>query len=105
MSETIYIGSGKEKTFPDGGQVINASIELDGIKALFEQYGYTSKSRKKILKIKIQKRKTIGNYGETHGISVDTWKPDSSQQAGSGGQSSQNDTHGGYDAFDDDIPF
>lgn len=83
-AEKIYIGSGKEKTFTSGGSVINASVCLDGLKGYFEKYGFTTKGGKHMLKINISKRKDPGTYGETHSITIDTWKPDTPQQGTDG---------------------
>lgn len=74
--EKIYMGSAIEKTFPDGGSIINVHLKLDGIAGLFEKYGYTSKNGEKRIKLNISTRRNIGTYGETHNITVDTWTPD-----------------------------
>ena len=42
MNDKIYIGSGREKTFDNGGSIINITIGLDGIKEYFEKYGFTT---------------------------------------------------------------
>jgi hypothetical protein len=82
---------------------------LNGIKELFDKYGFTSsKTGKKILKLKVGRRKSVGNYGETHTLTVDTWKPDSANGGGGGVYGNSHDQQPGDDAFDDlddSIPF
>lgn len=81
MADRIYVGSGKEKTFPDGGSSISVSLTLDGIKEYFEKYGFTTEKGKHILKLKIGRRREVGKYGETHTVEVDTWKPEQTRQS------------------------
>jgi|WetSurMetagenome_2_1015567.scaffolds.fasta_scaffold02367_13 hypothetical protein len=78
-TEKIYVGSGKEHKFPDGGSSIKVSVCLDGLGKLFEQYGYTTKSGKKYLNLIVQTRREPGQYGETHSVTIDTWKPPEKQ--------------------------
>jgi hypothetical protein len=76
MADKIYLGSGKEKTFDDGGSVISVHLKLDGMAEYFKEYGYTSASGEKRIKLNIGTRRNIGDYGETHSVVLDTWKPD-----------------------------
>jgi len=79
MSEKIYVGNGKKKTFQDGGSVINIMLSLDGIKEHFENYGFTTDQGKKKLKLVLSERKEIDQYGNSHYLTVDTWKPEQQQ--------------------------
>ena len=92
MSEKIYIGSGKEKIFDNGGSVINCMITLDGLAQIFKDHGFTTQNGVKKLKLIIGKRREIDQYGNSHYVQIDTWKPD--QQ-----------TAPPTDKFEDDIPF
>lgn len=76
--EHIYCGSAKERTF-ENGSVINVSLTLNGMAELFEKYGFTTESGKKIIKLKIGRRREVGKYGETHTVEIDTWKPGQEQ--------------------------
>ncbi len=76
MNEKIYIGNGKEKTFDNGGSIINITIGLDGIKEYFEDYGFTTDQGKKKLKLVVSKRREADQYGNTHSVTVDTFKPE-----------------------------
>ena len=93
MSEKIYIGNGRQKTFQDGGSIINLTIDLNGIKDHFEKYGFTTDAGKKKLKLVVQKRREIDQYGNSHYITVDTWKPEQQQAPPPA------------EEFEDDIPF
>jgi len=93
MSEKIYIGSGKEKHFNDGGSVINLTIGLDGIAQYFKDYGFTTDQGKKKLKLIVSKRREIDQYGNSHYVTVDTWKPEQQQAPPPA------------EEFEDDIPF
>ncbi len=95
MSEKIYIGNGKEKHFNDGGSVINLTIGLDGIAQYFKDYGFTTDQGKKKLKLVVQKRREIDQYGNSHYVCIDQFKPDSSK--------SNNSSHNTND--DENIPF
>lgn len=99
MSETIYCGSGKEHTFHDGGSIITVDLTLDGLKDLFQKYGYTDRSGKKHIKLKVQQRRQIGKYGETHSVSIDTFKPDPNRT------NIQSNQQTGSQPFEEDIPF
>ena len=62
MTEKTYLKcSAKEKIFANGGSVLNI-----GIKAHTNERGY--------LNLNISKRNEVGQYGDTHSISLDTWK-------------------------------
>jgi hypothetical protein len=67
--EKIYVGSGKEKF--DGDQVA-ISICLSDVPKdwMFEYNG------KKYVKLIVQKKKEIDQYGKTHYVAIDTFKPE-----------------------------
>lgn len=91
MNDKIYIGNGKEKTFDNGGSVINCMITMDGLAQIFKDHGFTTQNGVKKLKLIIGKRREIDQYGNSHYVQIDTWKPD--QQATAPAQT------------EDDIPF
>jgi len=122
MAEHIYIGSGKEKTFQNGGSVISISLEIDELERIYEAYGFKTKSGKRYVRLTVGKRREVGKYGETHTLEVDTWKPDQNAQGSQQSQSNgagyqkrpQNANTGASRAdtgdqeppdFPDDIPF
>lgn len=117
MADKIYMGSGKEKTFDDGGSVISVHLSLEKIGEYFKDYGYTSASGEKRIKLNIGSRREIGTYGETHTVVLDTWKPDSAGNPFEGENNAGNNSvnsqpvievhQGGGGNFDNesDIPF
>lgn len=82
----IFIGSGKKKEFSNGGSIINASICVDDLLQHAEEFQTVSNGNgKKYIKLKIGSRKQADNFGNTHFIEIDTWKPEPQQ----GGASAQ----------------
>ena len=88
-NEKIYVGSGIEKF--DGG-LVEATICLSDItknasEHIFEYEG------KKYIKVKVQKKKNgADQYGKTHFVEVNTWKPEPK-------------TETPVETTDDDLPF
>lgn len=113
MADHIYCGSGKEKTFADGGSIITVTLNVDELLANYEQYGFTTNAGKRTIKVKVGRRKNVGQYGETHTVEIDTFKPQSTQGAsnGNGYQNRQGSlskplsgTPEGVPDFDDSTP-
>lgn len=69
MSDNIFIGSGQEKF---GGNLVEGSICLSDI----PKEHITEYKGKKYLKIKVQRKREPDQYGKTHSISVNTFKPE-----------------------------
>jgi predicted methyltransferase len=74
--ERIYVGSGVEKF---DGDLVNASVCLSDIKEnasehIFEYNG------KKYIKLKVVKKQNTDEYGKTHYVEVDTWKPEAKKE-------------------------
>lgn len=67
--EKIYVGKGVSKF--DGDQVA-CSICLSEIpkEHMFEYDG------KKYVKVIVQKKREVDQYGKTHYVAIDTWKPE-----------------------------
>ena len=74
--EKIYIGTGTEKVFKDGSSLINITLSLDGLKDHFENYGFTTQQGKKKLGITVSRRKEPDQYGHTHKVILNTFKPE-----------------------------
>ena len=73
----IYVGSGKEKF---DGNLIDVSINLSKISGASKDYIFEY-GGDKFIKLKVVKKKEIDEYGKSHYIEVDTWKPESSATA------------------------
>lgn len=90
MSERIYCGNGKEKRFPDGGSIVTITVDLDTLIREFPNYGFTTDAGKRKIRLKVGQRREVDQYGNSHLVEVDTWKPDIGQggaQQGQGGRS------------------
>jgi uncharacterized membrane protein len=81
MENKIYCGSGKEIKFQNGGSLVKLSLCLSDIPDEFVKL--SEKNGKKYVTLKLTSRKSIDNYGNTHSVEVDTWKPDSTQATAS----------------------
>ena len=70
MSETkekIYVGSGIEKF---DGNLIQQTICLSDLRDNAKDY----------IKLKTVKKREVDQYGKTHYVEVDTWKPEKKKQ-------------------------
>jgi|TARA_R110002072_G_scaffold19198_1_gene71510 hypothetical protein len=69
MEEKIYVGSGTEKF---DGNLVSCSLCLSDLPSehIFEYNG------KKYIKLNVQKKKQADEYGKTHYVAIDTWKPE-----------------------------
>jgi len=68
--EKIYVGSGVEKF--DGDQV-EFSLNLTRLKA--EAHRIFEYNNEKFIKLKVCKKRETDQYGKTHSVQVDTFKP------------------------------
>ena len=76
--DKIYVGSGKEKF---EGSLINITINLSKITKTSKDYIFEYDGNK-YLKLKVVKKKDgADEYGKSHYVEVDTWKPSSSATA------------------------
>ena len=105
MSEQkTYIGSGKIRTFDNGGSIIKWSSPIDELEkaiAIQRAQGETW------ININICERKEPSEKGMTHYGVLDTWKPDpnKSQQPQSNTQSNAHTSAPDLDDMDSSIPF
>jgi hypothetical protein len=121
MSDKIYVGNGKTIN-TKYGDYLKITVDLDSLIREFENYGFTTNAGKRKIKLDIPKRREPDNYGNTHAVTIDTWKPDDSQPSGytnnsSGSQQSGFKPSGGFNPqgrynsspaasdFKDNIPF
>lgn len=96
--DKIFCGSGKKREFNNGGSITQVMFNLDVLNKYFEQYGFTTDQGKKMIKVDVATlRNGPDQYGKTHSVSIDTWKPDNQQQ--------QAPPSGNNQGFQDDPPF
>lgn len=73
--EKIYCGSAKTIN-TKYGEIVSASLNFDVLEQAVIDYGFKKKNGEQIVKIKIQERKSPDNFGNTHVVIVDTFKPE-----------------------------
>jgi len=102
MADKIYCGSGKEKTFENGGSIISISVALEDYPKEF----LTEYNGKRYLRLDVCRKREIDQYGKSHYVSVNTWQPDAqqSQSRPTAQPASGHNTTAQAD-FEDDIPF
>ena len=75
MTNHVYCGNGKEKFFNNGGSIIEVMIDVDDLARNFNEYGFTTQAGKRKMRIKVCKSREIDQYGNTHYVEIDTWRP------------------------------
>ena len=75
--DKIYVGSGKEMF---EGSLVNTSINLSKINRNAKDYIFEY-GGDKFIKLKVVKKKETDEYGKSHYVEVDTWKPEGSATA------------------------
>jgi len=124
MENKIYCGSGKEITFQTGGSIIIITIDIDTLQRFFKEHGFTTQQGKKKMKMNVSKRIETDQYGNTHSVRINTWKPDpiqfptQQQQQPQQNQQQRPQPSGGFesykppsgpvnnnDGYTDEIPF
>tara|TARA_R110002073_G_scaffold312716_1_gene484286 strand:+ start:174 stop:446 length:273 start_codon:yes stop_codon:yes gene_type:complete len=70
--EKIYVGSGVEKF---DGDLVQTSVCLTDITNNAKDFIFEYEG-KKYIKLKVVKKRETDQYGKTHYVEVDTWKPE-----------------------------
>lgn len=81
MADKIYVGNGKERTFDNGGSVITITVDVDALINACKDYGFTTEAGKRKIRLKVAQRREIDQYGNSHLVEVDTWKPEQGRQS------------------------
>lgn len=76
MADKIYCGNGKEKKFEGGGSIISVTLDMDLLIKEYNNHGYVAQMGGRKLRIDISTRRTVGEYGDTHSVTLNTWHPD-----------------------------
>ena len=72
MADTVYLNcKTSEKTFPDGGSLLNCRVKAEVLAAFLEQHTGADGW----LRLTIKRRKAVGQFGDTHSVVLDTFKP------------------------------
>lgn len=78
MSENVKIYCGSGKAFGNYGQ-IGISLCLDDLPS---DYVTTSKNGKRYINLKLSPKQGTDQYGKTHYLEVDTWRPEKKSSFG-----------------------
>ena len=75
----IYVPkcSAKSHTFQNGGEIIKIAFHADTLAEFVKNHA----NEKGFVNFIVGKRREVGNYGETHTVMLDTWKPSGSPAA------------------------
>lgn len=95
-------GSSKEITFSNGGSVINLDLKIEG--KLFGSKGEILPNEAGYVKVKLSKLDKPDQYGNTHSIVENDWKPSKDQPA-KAQPSSPVPAKAKVGASTDDLPF
>ena len=77
-TEKIYVGNGVEKF---DGDLVQFSLNLTKLKQEAGDYIFDGKTGDKFITLKVvKKRNGADEYGKTHYIEVDTWKPEAKKE-------------------------
>ena len=76
MSDKIYVGNGKERKFDNGGSIITITVDIDAVMTACKDYGFTTEAGKRKIRLKVSQRREVDQYGNSHAVEVDTWKPE-----------------------------
>jgi len=69
MADKIYVWSGKQKE-TKLGNLLKISFSNNDITTLLNNL-----NDKWYVNLNVNERKSVGKYGETHSITIDTWRP------------------------------
>lgn len=82
----IYCGNGKEKRFDNGGSIIEVLLDVDDLAKNFKEHGFTTGQGKRKIRVKVCQGREVDQYGNTHYVEIDTWKPNQQGQQNGGNQ-------------------
>jgi len=70
-----YVGNGKKRSFANGGEVINFSINLDKIPAEYIKADKNGNGRYVRLVVQENYKGEPDKFGNSHNVTIDTWEP------------------------------
>lgn len=69
--KTFLKCSAKEKEFRDGGSLIRLGVKAQDLIAFAKLHA----NERGYLNLVISKRRSVGQYGDTHSVALDTYEP------------------------------
>ncbi len=95
----IYVGNGKAKF---NGDLISIMLNVDELSKNFKEFGFTTDAGKRMIKIDVKKGLDVDQYGNTHYVIIDQWKP--TPQGNTNPHSNSGNVTNAKAVFTDDIP-
>lgn len=95
--EKIYVGNGKEKF---NGETIEFSLSINKLRELKEHF--FEYNNVEYIKLKVCKKKEVDQYGNSHNVQVNTFKP---AEKGVVSKAATPVMAHATDEFEDEIPF
>ena len=97
MSDKVYVGNGKaiDTQYGELLKISFSKSDLEMMQSMLNEKGW--------INLNVNKRKEPSQYGDTHSIVVDTWKPDGQQSPAPQQSSAPQQSYSMPD--DNDIPF
>lgn len=72
MADKVFLKcSAKEKTFSNGGSIIKVGVKVADLIAFAEKHA----NERGYLNLTIGSRREVGQYGDTHTVTLDTFTP------------------------------
>jgi len=97
MAEKIFLKcSAKQKRFDNGGSVINLGVKVADLVAFAQEHT----NERGYLNLVINERREVGQYGDTHSVTLDTYVGKTREPAGIAAPPLES-----HPITDDDIPF
>ena len=96
-TEKVYArGNASEHVFENGSSLVNFSINLEDLKQYSDEKGW--------INLVIQAKRETDQFGNTHAVTVNTWKPDK-KKAQTEKPRAQQDAFAGPTDAGEDLPF
>ena len=76
MAENIFCGSGREVSFDNGSSIVNVTLNLAELKEHIYDY-----NGKKYVNLTVGARKEPDQFGKTHYVKINTFKPDENKKS------------------------
>ena len=97
MADKIFLKcSAKQKRFDNGGSVINLGVKVADLVAFAQAHT----NERGYLNLVISERREVGQYGDTHSVTLDTYVSQAKELGGMAGPALESPP-----IHDDDIPF
>ena len=97
MADKIFLKcSAKQKRFDNGGSVINLGVKVADLVAFAQAHT----NERGYLNLVISERREVGQYGDTHSVTLDTYVSKAKEPGGMAGPALASPP-----ISDDDIPF